>query len=93
MHPNHPKPFDMMKKEDDNNQKLSKKEIKRNEVYERALTNGAKIEHHPTFGAWKMEMGKKKEPLHQQMALRRLSYNSNTTIAAMINKIMEFDKK
>ena len=47
-------------KEDDVNHKLSKIEIKRNEVYERALTNGAKIEHHPTFGAWKMEMGKKK---------------------------------
>ena len=72
---------------------LSKIEIKRNEVYERALTTGAKIEHHPTFGAWKMEMGKKKEPLHQQMALGHLSYNSNTTIAAMINKILEFDKK
>ena len=52
-----------------------------------------KIDHHPTFGAWKMAIGSRKDPLHQQMNLRKLPFSKGTTIAAMINKVMEFDKK
>ena len=44
---------------------------------------------------WKIAFGsgrKSKDP-YQQMKLRKLPFNKQTTIEAMIIKIMEFDKK
>ena len=73
--------------------KLSQRAIKINESHDLAISEGAKLEHHPSFGAWNIALGRKKEPFHQQMKLRKLPFNKQTTIAAMINKIMEFDKK
>ena len=73
--------------------KLSQRAIKINESHDLAISDGAKLELHPTFGAWKIAVGSRKDPLHQQMKLRKLPFNKQTTIAAMINKIMEFDKK
>ena len=73
--------------------KLSQRATKINESHDLAISEGAKQEHHPSFGAWNIALGWQKEPCHQQMKLRKLPFNKSTTIAAMINKIMEFDKK
>ena len=72
---------------------ISQRAIKNIEKQDLAISSGVKIDHHPTFGAWKIAVGSRKDPLHQQMNLRKLPFNKQTTIAAMINKIMEFDKK
>ena len=72
---------------------ISQRAIKNIEKQDIAISSGVIKETHPTLGTWKMALGGKKEPFHQQMSLRKLPFNKGTTIAAMINKIMEFDKK
>ncbi len=63
--------------------KLSQRAIKINESHDLAISDGAKLEHHPSFGAWNIALGRKKDPFHQQMKLRKLPFNKSTTIAAM----------
>ena len=71
----------------------SQRAIKNSEQHDLAISSGVIKETHPTLGTWKMALGGKKEPFQQQMNLRKLPFNKQTTIAAMINKIIEFDKK
>ena len=72
---------------------VSQRAIKNIEKQDIAISSGVIKETHPTLGTWKMALGGKKEPFQQQMSLRKLPFNKGTTIAAMINKIIEFDKK
>ena len=72
---------------------VSQRAIKNSEQHDLAISSGVIKETHPTLGTWKMALGGKKEPLHQQMSLRNLTFSKQATIAAMMNKIMEFDKK
>ena len=94
MHLNHLRPYVMMSQKHHMNQNItSQRAIKNIEKQDIAISSGVIKETHPTLGTWKMALGGKKEPFQQQMNLRKLPFNKQTTIAAMINKIMEFDKK
>ena len=72
---------------------VSQRAIKNIEKQDIAISSGVIKETHPTLGTWKMALGGKKDGYQQQMNLRKLTFNKQTTIAAMINKIIEFDKK
>ena len=40
--------------------KLSQRAVKINESHDLAISDGAKLEHHPSFGAWNIALGRKK---------------------------------
>ena len=71
-------------------QKLDKR-IEEN--YQVAIAKGVKIENYPTYGAWKLILGSKRDPYESQMVMRKLPVNKQTTIPQMINQILAFDKK
>ena len=72
---------------------LSKQEMKAIANYDVAVHKGSNLEQFKTANDWKNALGKRKEPYHGQMSLRKLDFNANTTIQQMINAIMTYDKK
>ena len=72
---------------------VSQLQIRKNENYDVAVASGAKTEHHGTYGAWNVALGKDKEAYKNQLLLRKIPWNKSMSIPKMINKILEFDRK
>ena len=73
--------------------KSSQLQIRKDESYDEAIASGAKIEHHPAYGAWKIALGKNNEAYKNQLLLRKLPWNKSLSIPRMIQQILEFDNK
>ena len=73
--------------------KLSKKELLVIHNHDVAVNKGSNRTQFKTENEWKMALGKQRAPYHDQMALRKIKWNANSTISQMINAILTYDKK